>query len=77
MLLVPVGGGTTLDAYQATRVIDQLHPRLMIIPMHYTAEALDLFLERKANVRRENHPTVVLTSVKARPATEIVVLPDH
>jgi L-ascorbate metabolism protein UlaG (beta-lactamase superfamily) len=77
VLLVPVGGGTTLDAYQATRVIDQLHPRLMIIPMHYTAEALDLFLERKANVRRESHPTVVLTSVKARPATEIVVMPDH
>jgi L-ascorbate metabolism protein UlaG (beta-lactamase superfamily) len=75
VLLVPVGGGATLDAYQATRVIDQLHPRLMIIPMHYTAEALDLFLERKANVRRESHPTVVLTSVKARPATEIVLLP--
>ena len=37
VLLVPVGGGTTLDAYQATRVIDQLHPRLMVIPMHYTS----------------------------------------
>jgi L-ascorbate metabolism protein UlaG (beta-lactamase superfamily) len=77
VLLVPVGGGTTLDAYQATRVIDQLHPRLMIIPMHYKPEALDLFLERKANVRRETQPTVVLTSVKKRPAAEIVVLPDH
>jgi L-ascorbate metabolism protein UlaG (beta-lactamase superfamily) len=77
VLLVPVGGGTTLDAYQATRVVDQLHPRLMIIPMHYAAEALEVFLERKANVHREDHPTVVLTSVKARPATEIVVLPDH
>jgi L-ascorbate metabolism protein UlaG (beta-lactamase superfamily) len=77
VLLVPVGGATTLDAYQATRVVDQLHPRLMIVPMHYKAEALDLFLERKANVRRETQPTVVLTSVKARPATEIVVLPDR
>ena len=76
VLLVPVGGGTTLDAYQATRVIDQLHPRLMIIPMHYTPEALDLFLERKANVRRAESPTVTLTSVKARPATEIVLLPS-
>lgn len=75
VLLVPVGGATTLDAYQATRVIDQLHPRLMIIPMHYTPEALDLFLERKANVRKAQSPTVTLTSVKARPATEIVLLP--
>ncbi|HLK89403.1 MAG TPA: MBL fold metallo-hydrolase [Polyangia bacterium] len=77
VLLVPVGGGTTLDAYQATRVIDQLHPRLMIIPMHYKPDTLELFLERKANVRHETQPTVVLTSVKKRPAAEIVVLPDH
>jgi L-ascorbate metabolism protein UlaG (beta-lactamase superfamily) len=77
VLLVPVGGLTTIDGYQATRVIDQLHPRLMVVPMHYKADALDLFLERKANVRRETQPTVVLTSVKARPATEIVVLPDR
>jgi hypothetical protein len=48
----------------------------MIVPMHYTADALELFLERKANVRRESSPTVVLTSVKARPATEIVLLPS-
>jgi L-ascorbate metabolism protein UlaG (beta-lactamase superfamily) len=75
VLLVPVGGGTTLDAYQATRVVDQLHPRLMIIPMHYTPETLALFLERKANVRKAESPTVTLTSVKARPATEIVLLP--
>lgn len=77
VLLVPVGGVTTLDAYQATRVIDELHPRLMIIPMHYKPDALELFLQRKANVRRETTPTVTLTSVKKRPATEIVVLPNH
>jgi len=82
VLLVPVGGATTVDAYQATRVVDQLHPRLMVVPMHYQTTVsttkdlapVDTFLERKANVRREAGPTVVLTSVKARPATEIVVL---
>jgi L-ascorbate metabolism protein UlaG (beta-lactamase superfamily) len=82
VLLVPVGDANTLDAYQATRVIDQLHPRLMVVPMHYKTDAstmkelapLEPFLERKANVRRQTGPTVVLTSVKARPATEIVVL---
>lgn len=82
VLLVPVGGSSTVDAYQATRVVDQLHPRLMVVPMHYKTDAsaskelapLDAFLERKANVRHVAGPTVVLTSVKARPATEIVVL---
>ncbi|HZL18263.1 MAG TPA: MBL fold metallo-hydrolase [Polyangia bacterium] len=82
VLLVPVGGGTTVDAYQATRVVDQLHPRLMVVPMHYQTSVsktkdlapVDAFLERKVNVRRQAGPTVVLTSVKARPATEIVVL---
>ncbi|HVZ74162.1 MAG TPA: MBL fold metallo-hydrolase [Polyangia bacterium] len=80
--LVPVGGTYTLDAYQATRVIDQLHPRLVVVPMHYKTDALtikelatvDEFLERKANVRREPTNTLTLTPVKARPAVQIVVL---
>ena len=46
--------------YQATRVVDQLHPRLVIVPMHYKTdvctikelEPVDAFLERKANIRR-------------------------
>jgi L-ascorbate metabolism protein UlaG (beta-lactamase superfamily) len=83
VLMVPVGGTTTLDAYHATRVVDQLHPRLMVIPMHYRTDVpatkdldpVDPFLERKANVHRPPSPTVSLTPVKARPATEIVVLP--
>jgi L-ascorbate metabolism protein UlaG (beta-lactamase superfamily) len=83
VLLVPVGGGTTLDAYHATRVVDQLHPRLMVVPMHYRTDVpatkdldpIDPFLERKANVHRPASPTVALTPVKSRPATELVVLP--
>ncbi len=83
VLLVPVGGSTTLDAYHATRVVDQLHPRLMIIPMHHRTDVaatkeldpVEPFLERKANVRHPASPTIALTPVKARPATEIVVLP--
>ncbi len=83
VLLVPVGGAGTLDAYHATRVVDQLHPRLMVVPMHYRTDVpgtkdldpVDPFLERKANVRRPTSPTISLTPVKARPATEIVVLP--
>jgi L-ascorbate metabolism protein UlaG (beta-lactamase superfamily) len=82
VVLVPVGGVFTIDAYQATRVVDQLHPRLIIIPMHYRTPPLtikelqpvDEFLERKANVRHEPTNTLTLTPVKARPAVQIVVL---
>jgi L-ascorbate metabolism protein UlaG (beta-lactamase superfamily) len=82
VVLVPVGGSFTLDAYQATRVIDQLHPRLVVIPMHYRTAVstikelatVDEFLERKANVRHEPTNTITLTPVKARPAVQIVVL---
>jgi L-ascorbate metabolism protein UlaG (beta-lactamase superfamily) len=82
VVLVPVGGVYTIDAYQATRVVDQLHPRLVVVPMHYKTPPLtikeldpvDEFLERKANVRHEPTNTLELTPVKARPATQIVVL---
>jgi L-ascorbate metabolism protein UlaG (beta-lactamase superfamily) len=82
VVMVPVGGVYTIDGYQATRVVDQLHPRLVIIPMHYKTDVLtikelepvDAFLERKANIRRPAGNTIDLTPVKARPAVEIVVL---
>jgi L-ascorbate metabolism protein UlaG (beta-lactamase superfamily) len=82
VVLVPVGGATTIDAHQATRVIDQLRPRLTIVPMHYrtptaTATSLatvDEFLEGKSNVRRTGFRTMTLTSIKSRPAAEIAVM---
>jgi L-ascorbate metabolism protein UlaG (beta-lactamase superfamily) len=82
VVLVPVGGAFTIDAYQATRVVDQLHPRLVVIPMHYKTPPLtikelapvDEFLEQKANVTHEPTNTLTLTPVKARPAVQIVVL---
>lgn len=83
VVLVPVGGAFTIDGYRATRVVDQLHARLTVIPMHYKTDAVtinelqpvDAFLERKANVRHATSPTLELTPVKRRPAAEIVVLP--
>jgi L-ascorbate metabolism protein UlaG (beta-lactamase superfamily) len=82
VLLVPVGGKFTIGGRQATRVVDQLRPRLMVVPMHYKTDAvtikelepLDDFLEGKSNVRRETAKTIVLSPVKARPAVEIVVM---
>src|SRR5439155_18182068 len=36
--MIPVGGFFTIDARQATRVLDQLRPRLIVLPMHYRTE---------------------------------------
>jgi len=82
VVLVPVGGHFTIDAAQATRVIDQLRPRLVIVPMHYRTAAstisqlatVDEFLAGKANVRRLDGNTLPLTAVKSRPGAEIVVM---
>jgi len=83
VLLIPVGGTFTIDAHKATRVIEQLRPRLMVVPMHYKTDAvtikelepLALFLDGKRNVRRETAHTISLSPMKARPAAEILVLP--
>lgn len=82
VVMVPVGGVFTIDAARATRVIDQLRPRLVVIPMHYRTPVstvsqlapLEGFLEGKANVRRLSGNVLPLTAVKSRPAAEIVVM---
>lgn len=39
ILLIPVGGGYTIDAFDAVKVMQQLNP-IVIIPMHYRTKAL-------------------------------------
>ncbi len=39
VLLVPVGGGSTIDATQAAEIVRRLEPKI-VIPMHYKTEAL-------------------------------------
>jgi L-ascorbate metabolism protein UlaG (beta-lactamase superfamily) len=83
VLLVPVGGKFTIDGLMATRVVEHLRPRIMVIPMHYKTDASTIkeleplapFLEGKTNVRREKTSTIALSPMKPRPAAEIVVLP--
>lgn len=41
ILLVPVGGKYTIDNGGASKIIDQLEPR-MVIPMHYKIEGLNI-----------------------------------
>lgn len=83
--LVPVGGFYTIDAQQANRVIDQIRPRLVIVPMHYKTDVLtikelttvDAFLAGRPNVRREPGNRLALTGIKRRPSVEVVVLNYH
>jgi len=58
VLLIPVGGHYTIDAAEATQIVDSMNPRIAI-PMHYKIRGLtvniadaEAFLKGKENVRR-------------------------
>jgi L-ascorbate metabolism protein UlaG (beta-lactamase superfamily) len=82
VVLVPVGGGETIDAQDATYVVDQIRPRLLVIPMHYKTDAVtikglapvDPFIAGRTNVRREKSNHIALTGLRTKPAAEVVVL---
>lgn len=82
VVLIPVGGFFTIDARQASRVVDQLRPRLIVVPMHYKTDVLtinelakvDDFVALRQNVRRERGNVLDITGMKQRPSAEIVVL---
>ena len=44
VLLIPVGGVSTIDAVQAAQIVRQLEPKI-VIPMHYKTDALKRELE--------------------------------
>jgi L-ascorbate metabolism protein UlaG (beta-lactamase superfamily) len=80
ILLVPVGGFYTIDASVASRVCDQLKPKV-IIPMHfktpkcaYPIAGVEDFLKGKKNVRRAGGSEVEFEREKLPAATEIVLL---
>ncbi len=71
VILIPVGGSYTIDAVDATTVVGQLNPKV-VIPMHYKTPAqpaswpgvgIDAFLVGKTVVR------VPSTTIKLTPAT--------
>lgn len=57
LLFIPVGGGPTIGADQATAIIERLSPR-WVVPMHYRTsrigflETADAFLEGSTHVQR-------------------------
>lgn len=80
VLIIPVGGFFTIDARTATKVGDQLKPKV-IIPMHYKTDKLDFpisgvedFLKGKSNVTRSNDSEIELKVGKLPASTQIVVL---
>jgi L-ascorbate metabolism protein UlaG (beta-lactamase superfamily) len=82
VVLVPVGGAGTIDAQEATHVVDQIRPRLVVIPMHYKTDVvtvkelapIDAFIAGRTNVRREKGNRIVVTGLRTKPAAEVVVL---
>jgi L-ascorbate metabolism protein UlaG (beta-lactamase superfamily) len=52
VLLVPVGGGNSLNAAQAAEVVAQVTPRI-VIPMHYRQDGLKRELETEERFVKE------------------------
>ena len=81
VLLTPMAGNFTLDAAGASRVIDQVKPRV-VIPMHYQTDRcptfpvsdVEPFLAGKTNVKRMDTSEVEFKRGQLPAATEIVVL---
>ncbi|HEX7533912.1 MAG TPA: MBL fold metallo-hydrolase [Syntrophales bacterium] len=80
ILFLPVGGFFTIDAKDATKVMDDVGPAITI-PMHYkTANSslpiasLDEFTKDKKNVKQSKSSEIVITKSTLPQAGEIIVL---
>jgi L-ascorbate metabolism protein UlaG (beta-lactamase superfamily) len=81
LLIVPVGGGPTIDAAQAYEIVEQLKPR-WVIPMHYRTpkigflEPADEFLERFGDdVHRADEPSVDTSDLPMADGVPVAVVP--
>lgn len=80
ILFVPVGGIFTIDASVATKVCNQLKPKV-VIPMHYKTPkcayplaSVEDFLRGKKDVREIGSSEIELERVELPSITEIVLL---
>jgi L-ascorbate metabolism protein UlaG (beta-lactamase superfamily) len=80
VLLVPVGGGTTIDGAKAAEVVSLLEARL-VIPMHYRTEALkevldppDRFLKEMQVTSIEPLPKLSVSRSSIPSETQVVLL---
>jgi L-ascorbate metabolism protein UlaG (beta-lactamase superfamily) len=80
VLLVPVGGHSTIDAATASEIISQLEPRV-VVPMHYATEAttakldpLDSFIKQMGVSAPSPQPKLAVTKSSLPSDTQVVVL---
>lgn len=66
ILLIPVGGGYTIDALDAVKVTKELKPKI-IIPMHYRTEALG----EKGNLFAKVDEFILASGLKAKEYSEL------
>lgn len=80
VLLVPVGGGNSLNATQAAEVISLIEPYI-VIPMHYKTDTISLkldkvdkFLKEMGSPRVESIDVLKVTKSSLPQETQVVVL---
>ena len=80
ILMVPVGGGDSLDAPPAVETISLLEPKL-VIPMSYKTDAekakldpLDRFLKEMGAKSPEHHAKVTITRSSLPEETQVLVI---
>jgi L-ascorbate metabolism protein UlaG (beta-lactamase superfamily) len=80
VLLLPVGGESTIDASQAARVVRQLEPKV-VIPMHYKTDAIkrelepvDRFLKEMGANDVTSQPKLSLTKTNLPLSTQVYLL---
>lgn len=80
ILFIPIGGVYTIDAKLASKVVDDLKPKV-VAPIHYKTPKCDFpiagvedFLAGKRNVKKLNSSETELKAGKLPEATEIIVL---
>lgn len=80
VMLVPVGGGTTISAAQAAALVRSIEPKI-VIPMHYKTPALtkeldsvDKFLKEMGLTASVPQPKLVVNKSTLPLTTQVVVL---
>jgi L-ascorbate metabolism protein UlaG (beta-lactamase superfamily) len=80
LLIIPVGGGPTIDAAQAREIVARLSPR-WVVPMHYRTprigflETADAFVEGFGRVHRADSPSFDTESLPDGDGDPVVVVP--
>jgi L-ascorbate metabolism protein UlaG (beta-lactamase superfamily) len=80
VLLIPVGGGSTISATQAAALVRTLEPKI-VIPMHYKTltlakqiDGVDKFLKEMGLTEIASQPKLTVTKSSLPPSTQVVVL---